>query len=341
MLEIKNEGIVIEPRELSFEAEGVLNPASVEKDGVIHMFYRAVAKGNFSSIGYCQIKDGEIVDRWNKPILAPEFDYEKYGMEDPRITFLEGQYYMLYTAFDGKNARIAYATSQDLINWTKMGLISPSITYDLAEDIFRDSVADRQRYSYFERNFRAFNGDGVILWEKDAMLFPKKIDGKYSLIHRIMPGIQVCLFDNFEDLKNMNYWVSHLENLNESILLDPKGKFETAYIGGGCPPIETKDGWILIYHSVDVVEGKKIYQAGAALLDLNDPRKEVGRLNEPLFYPKEDWEKRGVIDNVVFPTGTILDNNKRLWIYYGAADYCIGVKSVLLDDLLVELKVNK
>jgi len=339
MLKIKNEGIVLEPRELSFEAEGVLNPACVEKDGVVHMFYRAVAKGNFSSIGYCQIKDEKVVDRWNKPILSPEFDYEKHGTEDPRITFLEGQYYMLYTAYDGRNVRIAYATSQDLLSWEKQGLLSPSITYDLAEDIFRDSVADKQRYSYYERNFRAFNGDGVMLWEKDAMLFPKKIGGEYALIHRVMPGIQMCLFDSFDDLKNTNYWVSHLEKLNESIILDPKGKFETAYIGGGCPPVETKDGWLLIYHSVDVRNGKKIYQAAAALLDLDDPTKVIGRLHEPLFVPEEEWEKNGAVNNVVFPTGTILDDGGKLWIYYGAANIRIGVKSLILSDLLSELKV--
>jgi len=337
MLEIKNEGIVLEPSKLAFEAQGVLNPACVVKDGIIHMFYRAVAKGNFSTIGYCQIKDAKVVERWDKPILVPEFDYEKGGMEDPRITLLEGTYYMLYTAYDGQNARIACATSVDLMNWKKIGLLSPSITYDLAEDIFRNSVADRQRYSYFERIFRTFNGDNVLLWEKDATLFPKKISGRYALIHRTMPGIQLCLFDSFDDLNNKNYWVSYLENLKENIVLDPEGEFETAYIGGGCPPIETESGWILIYHSVDIENGIKKYQAGAALLDLDNPKKVIGRLKRPLFEPTEEWEKIGVVDNVVFPTGAVVSDSF-LCIYYGAADMRIGAKSMQINELLRELK---
>lgn len=339
MLEIKNEGIVLESRKLTFEAEGVLNPACVEKDGVIHMFYRAVAKGNFSSIGYCQMKDGKVIERWNKPILAPEFEYEKHGMEDPRITFLEGTYFLFYTAYDGKNARIAYATSQDLVKFEKKGLLSPSITYDLAEDIFRESVRDRQRYSFFEKVYRAYNGDDVLLWEKDALLFPKKINGKYALIHRVLPGIQLCLFDSFDDLNNKNYWVSHLENLSSNIIMDPVGEYESAYIGGGCPPVETEDGWLFIYHSVDIDNGKKKYHAAAVLLDKDNPQKVVGRLQYPLFSPKEDWETGGVVNNIVFPTsalviGSVLD------IYYGAADCKIGLKSVQIENLLYELKVS-
>ncbi|MFA5827943.1 MAG: pesticidal protein Cry7Aa [Candidatus Shapirobacteria bacterium] len=340
MLEIKNEGIVLEPSGLAFEAEGVLNPTCVKKDGVIHMFYRAVAKGNFSSIGYCQIKDGKVIERWNKPILRPEFEYEKHGMEDPRITFLEGTYYLFYTAYDGKNARIAYATSSDLINFEKKGLLSPSITYDLAEDIFRESVRDRQRYSFFEKAYRAYNGDDVLLWEKDALLFPKKFNGKYALIHRVLPGIQLCLFDSFDDLNNTNYWVSHLENLNRNIIMDPVGKHETAYIGGGCPPIETNDGWLFIYHSVDIVNGQERYQAAAALLDIRDPRIVIGRLTEPLFVPIEKWERIGNVNNVVFPTGAIVVGDV-LYIYYGSADKVIAGKSLLLEDLINKLKNNK
>lgn len=340
MIEIKNEGIVLEPSELAFEAEGVLNPTCVEKDGVVHMFYRAVAKGNFSSIGYCQIRDEKVIERWNKPILQPEFEYEKHGMEDPRITFLDGTYYLFYTAYDGKNARIAYATSRDLVKFEKRGLLSPSITYDLAEDIFRESVRDRQRYSFFEKVYRAYNGDDVLLWEKDALLFPKKINGKYALIHRILPGIQLCLFDNFADLNNTNYWVSHLENLSTNIILDPVGEYETAYIGGGCPPIETKDGWLFIYHSVDIENGKKKYHAAAALLDKDNPYKVVGRLPYPLFSPKENWEIKGVVDNIVFPSGVVVKNNF-LYIYYGAADSKIGLVTVGINNLLNEIRLKE
>jgi beta-1,2-mannobiose phosphorylase / 1,2-beta-oligomannan phosphorylase len=125
--------------------------------------------------------------------------------------------------------------------------------------------------------------------------------------------------------------------LKKFILLEPKFWFESQYIGGGCPPIETEDGWLLIYHSVENNPRGKIYHACAALLDLNNPLRVIGRLKEPLFSPSAQWEKIGVTDNVVFPTGTILED-ETLFIYYGAADKLIAAKSVNFKELLDELK---
>src|SRR3989339_213202 len=103
MIAVKNEGIIIEKTELEFENKGVLNPACIQIDGITHMFYRAVSQNNVSSIGYCQLQNDKVVKRLTKPILCPEYDYEKRGVEDPRITLLEGTYYLFYTAYDGKN----------------------------------------------------------------------------------------------------------------------------------------------------------------------------------------------------------------------------------------------
>jgi predicted GH43/DUF377 family glycosyl hydrolase len=113
-----------------------------------------------------------------------------------------------------------------------------------------------------------------------------------------------------------------------------------SYIGGGCPPIETEAGWLLIYHGVhDTVKGY-VYTACAALLDLNDPGKEIARLPYPLFFPDQEWEINGEVNNVCFPTGTILEENT-LYIYYGAADEHIAVASVQLNELLDELHLYK
>jgi len=332
-----DEGIVVlESRPgIEFENGGVLNPACVEKDGLIHMFYRAVGKGNFSTIGYCQIKDNQVIYQTDKPLLVPEYDYESGGMEDPRITLFEGKYYLLYTAYDGKSALIAYATSPDLKTWDKKGVISAQMSYDRAEDIFRNNKLDR-RYGLFEQWYRFAIGDNVKLWEKDAALFPKRIDGKIAMIHRVLPGIQICYFDKFEDLNN-EYWEKYLANLDDYIVLDPQEKFEGAYVGGGCVPLETNDGWLLIYHGVNIKNNLRIYHAGAMLLDINDPKKVIGRLPYPLFSPQADWEKQGVVNNVVFPTGAIVKDGL-LSIYYGAGDKRIAVKSVIIKDLLEELK---
>lgn len=335
MIHISKGEIVLESRpNMEFENMGVLNPTCVEKDGIIHMFYRAVRKGNFSTIGYCQIKDEKIIYRSNKPVLFPEYLYESMGIEDPRITLLDGKYYLLYTAYDGDNALIAYATSNDLKNWDKKGLISPQISYDEAEDIFKKSGVN-EKYTFFERYFRYEISDKVHLWEKDAMFFPKKINGQYALIHRVLPGIQICYFNDFEQL-TQNFWRNYLFDLNSYLILDPKNSYESGYIGGGAVPIETEFGWLLIYHSVEEHKGNRIYRASAALLDINNPQKVIGRLPYPLFSPEEEWEKKGVVNNVVFPTGTSIKGDE-LSIFYGAADNKIGVKKILLSELLKEL----
>jgi predicted GH43/DUF377 family glycosyl hydrolase len=340
MINVTKGEIVLEARNgCEFENDGVLNPACVEKDGVTHMFYRAVGKGNFSTIGYCQIKNNKIIYRSDKPILAPEYRYESQGLEDPRITFLEGRYYMFYTAFDGLNAVVAYAVSNDLKKWEKKGLITPQISYDEAENIFRDSGVG-EKYIYYEKIFRRDKSDQVYLWEKDAMLFPKKINGKYALLHRVLPGIQIAYFDDFDQL-NQTFWKDYLKKLDNYLVLDPKYSFQNSYIGSGCVPIETNDGWLLIYHSAEVdIKKGQVYHASAALLDLDDPTKVIGLLPYPLFSPETEWEKKGVVNNVVFPTGAVVDQGKIL-IFYGAADKVIGLKKIDLSNLLEELKKHE
>ena len=335
MLKIKNEGIILKKTNLEFENKAVCNPACIQVNDITHLFYRAINHNNISSIGYCQLKDNKVVKRLKKPLLFPEYDYEKNGVEDPRITLLKGTYYLFYTAHDGKNALIAYATSTDLVHFTKQGLISPKISYDKAEDIFRESKI-REEYTLFEVLYKERGGKDILLFEKDASLFPQKINHKFALLHRILPGIQIIYLNKFSEL-NISYWRNYLKNLGNFVVLDPFFWFENRNIGGGCPPIETKDGWLIIYHAVEDSRFGKIYHATAALLDLKNPLKILGRLTEPLFSPKASWEKNGITNNVVFPTGAIV-KNKRLHIYYGAADKLIAAKSINLTELLIELK---
>ncbi len=335
MLKIKDEGIILEKTNLEFENKSVLNPACIQVNDITHMFYRAVNHNDISSIGYCQLKDNKVIKRFEEPVLFPEFDYEKKGVEDPRITLLEGTYYLFYTAHEGKNDPIAYATSKDLVHFTKQGLISPKISYDEAEDIFRGSGI-RERYTMFEILYKERGGKDILLFEKDASLFPQKINNQFALLHRVLPGIQVIYFDNFSDLTD-NRWRDYLKSLGDFIVLDPLFWFESRNIGGGAPPIETEDGWLIIYHAVEDTPLGRIYHAAAALLDRNNPLKVLGRLSEPLFSPKASSEKSGITNNVVYPTGAIV-KDKRLHIYYGAADKLIASKSVDITELLTELK---
>jgi predicted GH43/DUF377 family glycosyl hydrolase len=156
------------------------------------------------------------------------------------------------------------------------------------------------------------------------------------MVHRILPGIQLISFKNFSDLTDA-FWRRYLTHLGENVIIDPMYWYESRNVGGGGPPLKTKAGWLIIYHAVEDMPLGKIYHAGAALLDLKNPLKVVGRLTEPLFSPREPWEKKGYVNNVVFPTSTLI-RNKRLYIYYGACDTCIACKSVDLGDLLAAFK---
>lgn len=142
------------------------------------------------------------------------------------------------------------------------------------------------------------------MWDKDAVLFPKKIKGKYALPHRILPCIQISCFNDFSEL-DYNYWKDFLGKKTESFVICPETQYENGYVGAGPPPIETQIGWLLIYHFVEQIKNKKIYHAGAAILDKNNPSKVIHRLRKPLFSPEEEWERTGVVNDVVFPTGTI------------------------------------
>lgn len=336
-VKVKNEGIVLKSRDIEFEKGGVFNPACIEVGGIIHMFYRAVDSYKRSSIGYCQLKNNEVIFRPEKPILLPDDEYERMGLEDPRITYLDGIYYLFYTVFDGENALVSYATAKKLPHFTQHGVISPQITYEKAGQILKKSNL-LMKYKAFEEYYQFYLGDNVLLWEKDAFLFPKKFNNKFALIHRILPGVQLIYFEKFSDL-TVEFWDKYLKDLLDDIILEPNFWYESRNVGGGCPPIPTEAGWLLIYHAVEDSSRGKIYHASAALLDKKNPRRIIGRLKEPLFSPKSPWEREGVTNNVVFPTGAIV-RNERLYIYYGAADKLIALKSVNLDNLINAIKLS-
>lgn len=338
MIKLQFYGKMLEKTELVFENEGVLNPTCIQKDGLTHMFYRAVSKGNYSSLGYCQINREKVLTRSAQPILVPEFDYEIHGVEDPRIVKVDDLYYLFYTGYDGKNARTALATSSDLIHFEKQGLITPSINYEQARQLFLHPGLP-ESYNQYALHYLRVLGQDVLLWEKDLVLFPKKIKDKFLLFHRVMPGVQYMYLDSLEQLKSEEFWVEQLKKLHEHVVMNPKFWYENHKVGASCTPIETPQGWLQIYHGVEKTSGGRVYRASAALLDLSDPTKVIGRLKEPLFSPQRDWEKRGVVNNVVFPTAAALYGDE-LYIYYGAADESITAVSMSLSALVAELIHN-
>jgi len=333
MIAIKKEGILFSKTELEFENEGVLNPAVIRQDNSVYIYYRAVKKGNYSSIGFCKL-DGPltIAERWTKPLMVPEHNYESHGVEDARITKIDDLFYMTYTGYDGTNARGALATSKDLVNFEKQGIIVPSIVFTEFTSIVKKANNLDKRYIEIHPHN---NINSSLLWDKNVVFFPRRINGNLVYLHRLRPGIQLVSFKNLNELTS-EFWKEYLFNLHDHIVIEPVYKHESAYLGGGCPPIETEHGWVLIYHGVQNTNKGLRYSACAALLDLHNPIKELARLPYPLFKPELEWELNGEVNNVVFPTGTALFD-ETLYIYYGAADTVIACASVNFNDLVSEL----
>lgn len=341
MFQIKKEGILLKKTSLNFENEAVMNPAAIREGNHVYMFYRAVRKGNYSSIGFCKLNGPLTVDeRHTMPVIFPQYEYENQGIEDPRIVKIENTYYLTYTAYDGVNALGALATSNDLINFEKKGIIVPQMTYDEFSHLAESKGEINEKYFRYNEHLhiRELKRKKLMIWDKNLIFFPRKINNKLYFLHRIKPDIQIVCINSLEEL-TVTFWQNYFLKLDCFIVLSPKYDFEVSYIGGGCPPIETESGWLLIYHAVhDTVNGY-VYTAGAALLDLEHPEREIARLKTPLFKPEHEWEIKGAVSNVCFPTGAVVFG-ETLYIYYGAADERIACASVCLTELIEELLNN-
>ena len=292
--------------ERKWEALAVFNPAAVYEDGKVHILYRAMGEDGMSSVGYATSSDGVTInERLPYPIYTPREPFEtklkegNFGCEDPRLVRVEDRFYITYTAFDGgvNPPRVALSSikADDFLNrrweWDRPILISPPNIDD-----------------------------------KDAAIFPRKINDKYVFLHRINDDIWIDFVDNLE-FKDNHY-------LDGSILMHTRvDHWDHKKIGISGPPIETDRGWLLLYHGITE---DKFYKVGACLLDLNNPDTVISRLSYPIFEPEADYELEGIVNNVVFPCGNVVIEDD-LYIYYGGADKVLGVAKMNLNMLLDEL----
>jgi predicted GH43/DUF377 family glycosyl hydrolase len=340
MVNVKKHGVILTKTDLPFESDGVLNPAVYQDGNEIHIFYRALEAGNHSTIGYCKL-DGPLTlaERSEKPALSPLLDYESQGVEDARLVKIHETYYLSYTAYNGHNALGVLATSKDLKKWKRRGIIVPQITYNEFGILALTNPYLAEKYVRFYVSKNSDKDKFTLLWDKNVVFFPRKINNKYCFFHRILPEMQLVMTETFAELTK-EYWHNYFLHIEDYVALAPKYEHEISYIGGGAPPIETEEGWLVIYHGVHDVNHKHVYTACAALMDLENPVVELARLPYPLFKPDTDWELVGVVNNVVFPTGTALFDDT-LYVYYGAADKCIACASLSLKELVAELVAHK
>ena len=338
-IEVTRLGIVLDETDLYFENEGVFNPGSIQDQNGIHLYYRAVSEGNYSTVGYARLSDPtKVAERWERPLYTPRHITEKHGVEDPRIAKIDDTYYLTYTAFDGFNALGALATSTDGFSFVREGIITPNISLLDMERHLEEAGNEihKKYYSHIEMlHKREPVLEQVLVWDKDVVFFPRKINGKFAFMHRIWPGIQVVMYEHMDDL-TPEFWKDYFHHFPEHIMMDPVFDYESSHIGGGCVPIETPEGWLIIYHGVEKRRYGNIYHAAAALTDLNNPTKVIGRLKVPLFSPDQEYEQVGYVNNVVFPTGTAQVDDT-LYMYYGASDSHIAAASCSMKALLEAL----
>ncbi len=292
------------------------NGCPVELDGKIGLIYRAdtnfisvKSANNFpdimSTIGFSLSKDGKNFKE-RRQIIKPEYEWEKYGCEDPRVTKIQDEYFIFYTAlsqfpFNAKGIKTAVAITKD--------------------------------FKKFEKHqVTTFNS-------KATVLFPEKINGKYVLLTTVntdMPPetAKICIaeFDKKEDMFSPDYWNNFYSELDKHLIGFKRGKNEQSEVG--TQPIKTKEGWLLIYsYTQNYFSENKNFTVEAILLDLKNPKKILGTTKFPIMVPKEEYELYGRVKNITFPSGAYV-NKDTLYLYYGGADTITGLATCKITDLI-------
>ncbi len=294
--------------EHDWEANHVLNPASIEIDGDVYILYRAVGPSNTSVMGFARSRNGfDIDERLDVPIYGPRADFEmkhggptdNSGCEDARVVRIDDRLYITYTGYDS-------------VSMPKV--VTSSI-----------SVAD-----FLAQRWDAWSEPLIIspvgVDDKDACIVPEKIEGQYLVLHRI-DGHVCADFVDSPDFRS--------EQLTRCIQIfgARPGMWDSRKVGIAGPPIKTEAGWILFYHGIT---DQGHYCLGAVLLDSTDPTHILGRTSQPIMTPVEVWEREGWIANVVFPCGQIV-RDETIYLYYGGADHVIGVATLSLATLIGSL----
>lgn len=328
MLTINRGGIILETTQAPFENHGVLNPAVIVKDGMIHLFYRAVGKDFISSIGYCQLDTPFHVNHRNEtPLLKPLHHYEQLGVEDPRIVEIDDLFYLSYTAYDGVNALGALMTGKNFQEFQHLGIIVPLIP--LQEQFWTSEIPSTLTLNAPT----SVEPTPFFIWDKNLVFFPRRINGKLCFFHRIKPTISFVSIKEIKELTPV-YWVDYLSQGYKKDLTCPSMlNAHASYVGAGCPPMEIPEGWLFIYHAA--YEGEEIptYKIHILLLDIDNPLKVLAELPYPILAPDEPYERNGNVNHVVFPTGGFIEGDK-LYMYYGAADRCIACAYFSITELL-------
>lgn len=289
-----------------YSINSVFNAGAVRlADGDTLLLCRVEDRSGLSHL--CAARSANGIDNWridSEPTLAAnprDYPEEVWGIEDPRITYVPEleQYVVTYTSFARGGPGVSLALTKDFRSFERFGVIMPP------ED-------------------------------KDAALLPRRIEGRWALIHRPMTVLGAHMWISYSP--DLRHWGSH------KIILQARrgGWWDANKIGLCSPPIETAKGWLMIYHGVRQTASGGIYRLGLALFDLERPDICLQRGDSWVFGPEATYERNGDVKDVVFPCGqTVGADGDTLYIYYGAADSSVALATASIRSILDWLEIHK
>ncbi len=285
---------LITAKNIPYQVNTVFNAGAADLGDEVVLLLRIESTSGRSHLTVAKSKDG--ITNWQVEDRAlmhagEGHRYEEFGLEDCRITWMEelGFWALTYTSYTEHGPAIGIAKTNDFCSVERIGIAYPPEN-------------------------------------KDAVLFPGKINDLYAMLHRPSVG-------------GGSIWIGYSPDLifwgKSNVVLPIHGGpwWDGKRVGAGLPPIKTDKGWLLIYHGVKQMPSGPIYRMGAALLDLENPHKLIARARRWVLAPEEPYERVGDVPNVVFPCGGFVRGNE-LWVYYGAADSSICLATANLNDLI-------
>jgi predicted GH43/DUF377 family glycosyl hydrolase len=284
--------------QLPYPANTVFNPGAARLADETVLLARVEDLRGISSLLVARSTDG--VGGWrldDKPLLSPDPAHpeEIWGCEDPRLVFLPER-------------------DEWAITYTAYSNRGPLVSLAVTKD------------------FREVRRLGPVMApdDKDAALFPRRFDGRWIMIHRPSPLLGPA-----------HIWISYSPDLrhwgDHSVLLEARegAWWDAVKIGLGPPPLETPDGWLIMYHGAHTTASGPIYRVGLALLDLEHPEVVLRRSAEWVLAPVTAYESVGDVDKVIFPNGWVLDAaTDRLLLYYGAGDSVVGLAVASFSEVM-------
>jgi predicted GH43/DUF377 family glycosyl hydrolase len=285
---------LITTRDLPYQANAVFNAGAADLGDEVVLLLRVESTSGRSHLTVARSKNG--VTGWtvaDRALLHPAQGFP-------------------HETFGIEDCRITWMEDLDVwgLAYTAYSEHGPGIAIALTTD-----------FETVERVGLAFPPD-----DKDACLFPRRFDGHYAMLHRPAVG-------------GGSIWIAYSPDLvfwgKTDVVVPLRGGpwWDGLRVGAGLPPIETEEGWLVIYHGVKEALSRPLYRLGAALLDLEDPHRMIARARRWMLAPREPYEQVGDAPNVVFPCGGFV-RDQTLWVYYGAADSCICLATAPLEDVL-------